>query len=144
MKNPAPYIRQAIFALLDGAITYAGVQVPVYESEYVGEPVPYKIEIAGMDGFNRDDKAQANYDYSQEIEIISEGRSWVRKHVDTIGNEVLQIIKPNHYTTPFFGNGEWQVTKLKIQPPHYIEDIGADGSKIMRAIIRLDFTIHEK
>lgn len=139
MKNPAPYIRQQLYSLLSG-ITYNGATVPVYEEED-GEGVPYKIFLAEQSISSRDTKNSFNHSFEQVIEVVGEG---AKKHVDTIGAEVMDRLKPTVYAGGVEDSADFQITVNKRASQNYITEQNGAGVTIRRLILRYTFFITEK
>jgi len=142
MKNPAPYVRKALYTLLDGAVTYEGDPVPVYEGE--GEHGPtYQIVIAEQTTADKDTKHNFGHTFTQLIEVQAEQATWVRKHVDAIGNSVTDLIRPTPRTTWVVIDPLFQVLSMRLQSINYLHDESGSGKKIQRLLLRYSFTIIE-
>lgn len=144
MKNAGPYIREQLFTLLEGSVPYANNPVPVYETGNAESGLAYYIEIADQSGFNDNDKARFQSTYTQTLEVVSESETWTRRHVDAIAGILMQLLKPTLYTCGLPDSSVWQITNLTITPPRYLRDESASGTKIMRLLLELRFTITEK
>lgn len=142
MKNPAPYVRNVLVTLLNNQITYGGQQVPCYEGE--GETIPYQILIREQSIGAPKDKHTMSGRFEQVIEVISEQQTNLRKHVDAIGEQVMDLIKPTALSQGFYGNTDFQVCTIKKISQNYLDEPSGDGSYINRLIIRLQFLIIEK
>lgn len=102
MKEPIHYIRQKIFTLLNGNVSYDGSNVPVYNRVPSDQDEPYivisSVETAGVD-FNQTD---FNYECITRIEVVTSffSDSGGELQVNSIVNSILQLIKTS--TTDFF------------------------------------------
>lgn len=141
MKNPAPYIREALVTLLSG-VTYAGNEVPVYEGET--EDVPYFIELADQSISEQDTKHSFNSLFEQVIEVVSEDRNNTRKHVDLIGGQVMNLLKPTAVSQGLTGSADFQVGTVKRISQNYLVENSGAAKFINRLILRYQFLIIEK
>lgn len=143
MKNPANYIRQQLIALLDETITYDSIDVPCYSGN--GEVTKYQILLKDLtrpqDLDNRDSFAGR---WEQQIEVISEQVDNVRKHVNNIGEEVMEILRPTPRTTGIASNADFQIGSVKSGSPTYIDEQSGEGTFINRLILRVSFLITQK
>lgn len=142
MKNPAPFIRTTLVTLLNGVITYEGVQVPCYEGE--GELTPFQIILAEQTGIDEDDRHSFNTELEQLIEIVSRQSTNLRKHVDAIGGEVMNLIRPTPTTKGLADGADFQVRHIKVGRPNYITEQEDDGTYINRMLLRITFSLTEK
>ena len=94
MINPATEIRKGLYSLLNGAVTYNAVTVPVYEGE--GTVTPYQILIGADSYTDRKTKHSLFGRVTIPIEVVTEeaGTS-AAKAVDTILNSVFALLLPN-------------------------------------------------
>ena len=143
MKNPAPYIRTQLFSLLNASVTYENLPVPVYESGSEGSEA-YKILIAEMTPVKRRTKASEDYTYDVAVEVVYEGYDNVRKHIDAIAEQVMELIQPSLHSYGLQDNDDWQFTGLNINAPVYLDDVSADNKYIKRARLVLNFLITQR
>lgn len=142
MKNPAPFIRESLVTLLNGTITYNAVPVPCYEGE--GEKTPYQINLVELSRSGRDFRDAFHGQYEQVIEIVSMQATNMNKHVDAIGGEVMQLIKPTPKTTGIPSGSDFVVGAVKVISTNYLDEEADDGQHINRLILRISFLITEK
>ena len=142
MINPANNVRDAFYALLNGAITYGVDSVPVYTGE--GEAnIPFQILIGNQSYTEEGTKHSFAGRVSQEIEIVTEmnGRS-VLKHADEIANDVLALVVPTPRTTGLSVTG-FQVIGLQKNLRAVLREEAGNGKKIVRRIIEFNFLINQ-
>jgi hypothetical protein len=142
MKNPAPYIREQLVNLLDNAITYDGAQVPCYEGQ--GEVTKYQILIREQSMNERDDRHSFNDEFSQLIEVVSEQATSLHKHVDAIGSQVMDLMKPDTFTKGIADSADFQLLHVKRTSQGYMDEQSGEGTYINRLILRYNFLIVQK
>jgi len=102
MKEPIHFIRQKIFTLLNGNVSYGGSNVPVYNRVPSDQDEPYivitSVETAGVD-FNQQ---SFNYECITRIEVVTSffSDSGGELQANSIVNTILGLIKTS--TTDFF------------------------------------------
>lgn len=142
MINPAPYIRQTIFALLNNAITYDGSVVPVYESEGKDSD---KVQIIIGD-FNTADESNHttfNSRARQVIEVISQQPKTTKKIVDIVGQSVTTTLQPDRHTDTMSGT-DFQVMLKGGPSVNYLDEVSGSGNKIVRLILGYDLLIIQR
>lgn len=139
MKNPAPYIREQLVVLLNETITYDSVDVPCYEGE--GEVMKYQILLVGQLKSNRSTRDSFNWQCEQRVEVISEQETNVHAHVDAIGAEVMNRIKPTPKTHGFTNSSDFQIGVVRIEIMDYIDEPSGEGTMINRLPLRITFLI---
>ncbi len=142
MKNPSPYIRSQLVTLLNGVINYDSQSVPCYEGE--GEDVKYQIFLAEQNVAEKDTKHSFNSEFEQVIEVTSEQHTNLRKHVDIIGGEVMNLLKPTPTTKGVLSNTDFQITHLRKVSQNYLTENSGEGKYINRLILRYQIKITEK
>lgn len=141
MKNPAPYLRKAIFSLLSGHVSYLEAQVPVVEGE--GNEVRFEIFIAETSISDQSDKHSFTGRGSQLIEIVERGTGkLVHKHVDAIGELVMNLIQPAPRQTGITTT-EFQIMSLAKESQNYLDERSGSGSYITRLLLRYSFLINQ-
>lgn len=143
MKNPAPYIRTQVFALLSGSVLYETITVPVYEGGSETKQL-YKIIIGDMTPANRWTKTSVDYVYDLVIEVIYEGPENIRKPIDEIAEQVMEKFRPGLYTQGIPDSADWQITGLNVNAPRYINDLSETGDYIKRALVNVNFLITQR
>lgn len=130
--NPSPYIREQIIALLNGTINYDSVNVPCYEGQ--GEVVPYQILIGETTARKAGTKNSRAWQVEQVIEVVSEQQTNLRKHVDAIGSEVMEL-----FSIP--DSATWQIGSIVEPSINYLDDQSGEGTYINRLLLRYNFLI---
>lgn len=142
MKNPASYIRTSLIVLLNGTITYDGVQVPCYEGE--GEVTPYQILLMDQVKTNRGNRDAFAWLCEQRIEVISEQQTSLHKHVDAIAEGVLQILKPTPKTSWLVGGVDFQVLNVDVEIGRYIDEPSGEGTMVNRLPLMLKCLVMQR
>lgn len=141
MKNPVPYLRKAFFDLLDGQVTYLSESIPVLSGE--GNEVRFEIFIAETSITDRSDKHSFSGRGSQLIEVVERGTGkLVHKHVDAIGEQVMDLIQPAPRETGI-STTEFQIIGLKKDSQNYLDERSGTGSYITRLLLRYSFYINQ-
>lgn len=143
MKNPASHIRQKFGTLLDG-ITYDDGDgfndtVPVVASE--GLDSKYQIFIGDYSDADRSNKHNFGANASQVIEVICEQDTAAKKHVDAIGELVMNAIHPTTQSNTLSGTDFMISVVGRPSINHIIENSGS-GTKIVRLILRYNLLIN--
>jgi hypothetical protein len=143
MKNPAPYIRKALFSLLDGTVSYNSAVIPVYEGE--GELVQNQIIIGNYSHRDTSNKNNFSYQATQSLEIITikEGLN-PSKDSDLIAEVVMNIIKPTTRITENLTSSEFQVFIIGGPDMDPIREESVEGQKVVRRLLRYNLLITER
>lgn len=141
MINPATEIRKGLYSLLNGAVTYNAVTVPVYEGE--GTVTPYQILIGADSYTDRKTKHSLFGRVTIPIEVVTEeaGTS-ASKAVDTILNSVFALLLPNVNGTSLTATG-FQITSVRKNIRPVIRENSGKGTIIVRRIAELNFLINQ-
>jgi hypothetical protein len=147
MKNPAPYLRKTIFALLSGNVTYNdgkgfnGV-VDVVESGSGTVGATYQIFIGEYSDNDRSNKHNFGANASQLIEVVAEQSDSAKKHVDAIGELVMNLIKPTT-TSKLLSGTDFTIMVIGKPSQNYITENSGDGSFIVRLLLRYSLLVNE-
>lgn len=144
MKNPAPYLRQTLFSLLSGNVTYNDGKgfngaVDVVESGSGTEGTTYQIFIGDYSDSSVGNKDIDEANSSQLIEVVAEQPDSVKKYVDAIGELVDNVIRPTVKSKTLNGT-DFNVIVNRPSINHIVEDSG-DGTKIVRLLLRYNLLI---
>lgn len=142
MKNPAPYLRRTLFALLSDNVTYNSAIVPVFENDEAHDDLLQIVigEYSDADSSNKENfQARGN----QVIEVVSFQSTGAKKVVDAVGELVMNLIKPTTKSEVLSGTDFQVLTFGKPSQNHLIETDDA-GGKIVRLILRYNFLIIER
>jgi hypothetical protein len=142
MINPAPYLRQKLFALLNNAISYDGQSVPVYESE--GKDTDkVQIIIGEFTTADASNHTTFNSRARQVIEVISQQPKTTKKIVDIIGQSVTTTLQPDRHTDTMSGD-DFQVMIQGAPSINYLDEVSGSGSKIIRLILGYDLLVIQR
>lgn len=144
MKNPAPYLRKKIGDLIDTNVTYDDGEgfndvVPVVASE--GMDSKYQIFIGDYSDADRSNAHVFGSNASQLIEIVGEQDTAQKKHVDAIGELVMNIIHPTTQSNLLSGTDFMISVVGRPSINHLVENSG-DGTKIVRLFLRYNLLIY--
>lgn len=139
MRNPSPYIREQLHSLLNETIVYNGKSVPAFEGQ--GEGVDYQVLIGETSARKQGTKNSRAWQMEQVIEVVSEQETNLRKHVDAIGEEVMQKMNPTMLTAGIADSAVWQVGTIPEPSINYLDEPSGDGKFINRLILRYNFLI---
>jgi hypothetical protein len=142
MKNPAPYIREQLTALLHETITYNGVPVPCYSGN--GEITPYQILLRDQSSTDERRRDAFNEKFEQVIEVVSEQETSLQKHIDAIGAQVMAILKPTPQTKGLADSVDYKIIAFKKLSQNYVTEESGEGTYINRLILRYSFFITQK
>lgn len=140
MKNPAPYLRQKLFALLDGNVSYDGNQVEVVEAGSGTEGMRHQIFIGEYSDSDRSNKNTFAANATQLIEVMAEQSDSTKKAVDAIGELVNDIIMPSPASANLNGN-DFMIVVSRPSISHIVEDSGS-GTKLVRLLLRYPLFIN--
>jgi hypothetical protein len=140
MKNPAPYLRRTILALLDGNVSYDGAGVDVVESGSGGEGIGYQIFIGEYSDADSSNKHTFGANATQVIEVVAEQYDSLKKAVDAIGELVMNLIHPTTQSSLLSGTDFKVIVVGRPSINHLVEDSGS-GTKIVRLLLRYNLLI---
>lgn len=144
MKNPASYIRKKLGDLIDTNVSYNDGDgfndvVPVVASE--GVDSKYQIFIGDYSDADRSNKHNFGANATQVIEIVGEQATAQKKHVDAIGELVMNVIHPTTQSSLLSGTDFMVMVVGKPSLNHLVENSG-DGTKIVRLLMRYNLLIN--
>lgn len=141
MKNPAPYLRRTLFALLNGNVTYDSNVIPVYENDEDHDDALQIVigEYSDADMSNKDNFQARG---SQVLEVVSFQTTGAKKVVDAVGELVMDEIHPTTKSDTLSGVDFQVMIQGKPSQNHLIEDSG-NGIKIVRLILRFNLLINQ-
>jgi hypothetical protein len=147
MINAAPYIRKAFYALLNNAIVYEGVTIPVYEGRIgdlvAGTAGSYKIEIAEQNSNEAHNKSSFNGEWTQVIEVITETTgSPVRKHADAIAGLITPLVTPTPKASGLTIAPPLQIVWVKLRTTGHLSEEG-ETTFVNRTILTYSLRIHQ-
>lgn len=143
MINPAPAIRKAFYDLLNGAVSYESAAVPVYEGRgQVGKD--YQVLITDTTAQQTGVRGSYSWAAQQLIEVVTEkATSNPMLIVDTIGQQVMNLIKPEPGVNPL------AATDFKFDTPKLLDisnrrERSDINSQITILYLRYSFNVHQK
>lgn len=145
MKNPAPYLRKTLFSLLDGNVSYDDGKgfnqaVSVYEGGS-GDDERYQIFIGEYSDADRSNKNTFGANATQVIEITGNQVDSAKKHVDAIGDIVMNLIHPTTQSDLLNGT-DFSVTVVGRPSINHLPEDSGSGSKIVRLLLRYNLLIN--
>jgi hypothetical protein len=116
MKDPIKFIKSAYYTALDGAITYNGSTIPVYDEEADETGGDYYIVISTIVDADLPNKGKFMNEVEVLIDVVSQN-NWrvdlVKQIVDSITAKVLNVIIPSISTTGLVGNSDFQIVDVR-------------------------------
>lgn len=147
MKDPIKFIKNAYFTALDGAITYNGSTIPVYDEEADETGGDYYIIISTIVDADLPNKAKFMNEVEVLIDVVSQN-NWrvdlVKKIVDAITEKILNTIIPSVNVTSLAGNTDFQIIDVRKSASQHVPILDTGTKKIVRRLTRFNQTIIEK
>ena len=140
MKNPAPWLRKRIFALLSGNVIYNTETLLVREGE--GEVVRNQIIIGGYSDNGVEVKGCIIKNAVQDIEVVTIKDDGSSKDADAITEIVLNLISPT-LETDLLSDSDFQVLIPVARSLLPIREQSVDGKRVVRRVIRYSFLLDE-
>jgi hypothetical protein len=141
MKNPAPYIRKKLFALLNNAVTYESAAVPVYENEGQAS-IAAQILIKEYSDASKNNKHFFGANARQIIEVVTERNDSVTKHVDAIAEMVMDLIQPSPREGAIVSDDDFNVMIVGKPSMNLLTEDSGSGTKIVRRILTYNLLIN--
>lgn len=141
MINLATQIRIRLMALLHNAVTYDSQLVPVYETQ-APDALPYKIIIGEYSDADQSSKNHFGATARQVIEVVAEQSTAYKKHVDAIGELVMNELNPTPRANLLSAGPMNVYVGGRPGTSHLVEDSG-EGTKIVRLLLQYNLIIHE-
>jgi len=147
MKDPIKFIKSAYYTALDGAITYNGSTIPVYDEEADETGGDYYIIVSTITDADLPNKAKFMNDVEVIIDVVSQN-NWrvdlVKQIVDAITAKVLDRIIPSIGTTNLSGNADFQIVDVRKESSQHVPILDTGTKKIVRRLTRFTQIIIEK
>jgi hypothetical protein len=147
MKDPIKFIKSAYYTALDGAITYNGSTIPVYDEEADETGGDYYIVISTIVDADLPNKGKFMNEVEVLIDVISQN-NWrvdlVKQIVDAITAKVLNTIIPSINTTSLPGNADFQIVDVRKSASQHVPILDTGTKKIVRRLTRFTQIIIEK
>jgi hypothetical protein len=147
MKDPIKFIKSAYYTALDGAITYNGSTIPVYDEEADETGGDYYIVISTIVDADLPNKGKFMNEVEVLIDVVSQN-NWrvdlVKQIVDSITAKVLNVIIPSISTTGLTDNSDFQIVDVRKGSSQHIPILDTGTKKIVRRLTRFTQIIIEK
>jgi len=147
MKDPIKFIKSAYFTALDGAISYNGSTIPVYDEEADETGGDYYIIISTIVDADLPNKGKFMNDVEVLIDVVSQNNfrvDLVKAIVDAISQKVLNTILPSINTTSLAGNADFQIVDVRKSGSQHVPILDTGTKKIVRRLTRFTQIIIEK
>lgn len=138
MKSHETILRDAVYTALSGAVSYNSVIIPVYSA--IADPSSdLYIVLEETNSFEQSDKQHFGNEVTLTIEIVHfQDRAMTYKIVDSIYNDMMEILLPSVNTAGFTVAAGWQAVKVRVDTTDFVEQV---DRTIVRRIIRLKSTM---
>jgi hypothetical protein len=147
MKDPIKFIKSAYYTALDGAITYNGSTIPVYDEEADETGGDYYIVISTIVDADLPNKGKFMNEVEVLIDVVSQN-NWrvdlVKQIVDSITAKILNVIIPSISTTGLVDNSDFQIVDVRKGSSQHIPILDTGTKKIVRRLTRFTQIIIEK
>ena len=147
MKDSIKFIKSAYYTALDGAITYNGSTIPVYDEEADETGGDYYIVISTIVDADLPNKGKFMNEVEVLIDVVSQN-NWrvdlVKQIVDSITAKVLNVIIPSISTTGLVDNSDFQIVDVRKGSSQHIPILDTGTKKIVRRLTRFTQIIIEK
>lgn len=141
MVESSREIRRAFFQALNGALTYDGKTIPVYDNFSDEGEGKYQVFLTNQDATNADDKQQFAGDHSIVIDIVTKANNSGNSSIaDEISEQVSQILQPTRKTTGLIIGAGFQLILLQLSSSRYLTE-GNRGTFIVRKLLTYRFRI---
>jgi len=147
MKDPIKFIKDAYFNALNGAITYNGSEVYVYDEEADETGGDYYILISTITDADAPNKAKFMNDVQVLIDVVSQNNfrvDLVKKIVDSITEKVLNVIIPSVGNSSLSDNADFQIIDVRKSGSQHVPIIDTGTKKIVRRLTTFTQLIIEK
>lgn len=147
MKDPVKFIKDAYYALLDGAITYNGSPIPVYDEEADPAGNTYYIIISTVTDTDQPVKTKFFTDTQIVIDVVTLLDYQMTKQkeiVDVICGKIMDLVLPTPDTTGIADTADFQVISVRRESSNHLPVLDTGTKKVVRRILRYTQTVVEK
>jgi hypothetical protein len=147
MKSASKYLKNAYLNLLDGAITYNGSAVPVYDKESDPTGNDYFIVVSTINDVDLANKSAFFSETQVTIDVITRVPNTmlrVSDAVDSITEKILQLVLPSINTTGLADDSDFHVKLVRKDSMNDFPLSDSGTKKIVRRIIKFSQTVKEK
>jgi hypothetical protein len=154
MKDGIKFIRDSYFDLLQGAITYNGTTIPVYDEEADETGNDFYIIISTLTDAYIPVKAKFFNEVTILIDVVttfntkmysaSDPQPKMKEPCDVITGKILDLVKPSRDTTGIADSSDFQVIDVKKESSQHFPVFDTDTKKIIRRLTRFSQIVLEK
>jgi hypothetical protein len=147
MKDGVKFIKDAYYTLLDGAVTYNGSPIPVYDEESDPAGNDYYIIVSTVTDTNIGNKHKFFNETTVLIDVITKIDYTLPKQkeiVDVITGKVLNLVIPSVGTTGLTEDSNFQIVDVRKETSYHFPILDTGSKKIVRRLTRFSQTIIEK
>lgn len=146
MKDPVKFIKDAYYNLLDGAVTYNGSPIPVYDEEADPAGNTYYIIISTVTNTDQDVKTKFFSDTQIVIDVVTLLDYQMPKEkeiVDVICGKIMNLVRPTKETIGISNTSDFQVLGVKQSGGGHQPVLDTGTKKVVRRILIYEQTIVE-
>jgi hypothetical protein len=147
MKDPIKFVRNAYYELLDGAITYNGSPVSVYDEQAEPQAGDYFIIVSTLTDENIGNKHSFFTNTSIIIDVVTKVNMRLTKEkeiVDAITEKVLNLVLPSIGTTGLSDTNDFQIISVRRESSNHLPVLDSGTKQIVRRVTRFSQIIIEK
>ena len=154
MKDGIKFIRDSYFDLLQGAITYNGSTIPVYDEEADETGSDFYIIVSSLTDANIPVKTKFHNEITILIDVVttfntkmysnSDPQPKMKEVCDVITGKILNLVKPTRDTTGIADDSDFQVVDVKKESSQHFPVLDTDTKKIIRRLTRFSQIVIEK
>jgi hypothetical protein len=154
MKDGIKFIRDSYFNLLQGAITYNGSTIPVYDEEADETGSDFYIIVSSLTDANIPVKTKFHNEITILIDVVttfntkmysnSDPQPKMKEPADVITGKILNLVKPTRNTTGIADDSDFQVVDVKKESSQHFPVLDTDTKKIIRRLTRFSQIVIEK
>jgi hypothetical protein len=154
MKDGIKFIRDSYFDLLQGAITYNGSTIPVYDEEADETGSDFYIIISTLTDAYIPVKTKFYNEVTVLIDVVttfntkmysnSDPQPKMKEVCDVITGKILNLVKPTRDTTGIADDSDFQVVDVKKESSQHFPVLDTDTKKIIRRLTRFSQIVIEK
>lgn len=147
MKDGVKFIKDAYYTLLDGAVTYNGSPIPVYDEEAEPSGNDYYIIISTVTDTDNPNKHKFINETTVLIDVVTKMDYTITKTkeiVDVITGKVLQLVLPSINSTGLADDTDFQILNVRKESSYHLPMTDTGTKKIIRRVTRFSQLIIEK
>ena len=154
MKDGIKFIRDSYFDLLQGAVSYNGTTIPVYDEEADETGSDFYIIVSSLTDANIAVKTKFHNEITILIDVVttfntkmysnSDPQPKMKEVCDVITGKILNLVKPTRDTTGIADDSDFQVVDVKKESSQHFPVLDTDTKKIIRRLTRFSQIVIEK